>query len=64
MKFETPTNLINPDTCKKNIRTMADKASRSGVIFRPHFKTHQSISFFFGWRNCRLLYGNLTIFNR
>lgn len=44
MKFETPTYLINPDTCKKNIRTMAEKASRSGVIFRPHFKTHQSLT--------------------
>lgn len=43
MKFERPTYLINPEICKKNIRTMAEKASRSGVAFRPHFKTHQSL---------------------
>lgn len=42
MNFERPTYLINPEICKKNIRTMAEKASRSDVIFRPHFKTHQS----------------------
>lgn len=44
MKFERPTYLINPDTCKANIRIMAEKASRSGVVFRPHFKTHQSLA--------------------
>jgi D-serine deaminase-like pyridoxal phosphate-dependent protein len=43
MKFERPTYLINPDICKDNIRQMASKASRSGVAFRPHFKTHQSL---------------------
>lgn len=43
MKFERPTYLLNPDICKSNIRTMAARASRSGVIFRPHFKTHQSL---------------------
>ncbi len=37
-----PTYLINPDICKANIRAMTDKASRAGVAFRPHFKTHQS----------------------
>jgi D-serine deaminase-like pyridoxal phosphate-dependent protein len=44
MKFERPTYLINPITCKANIRKMAEKASRSGIIFRPHFKTHQSLA--------------------
>lgn len=44
MKFDRPTYLINPDTCKANIRVMTEKASRSGVIFRPHFKTHQSLT--------------------
>jgi D-serine deaminase-like pyridoxal phosphate-dependent protein len=44
MKFERPAYLINPDTCKENIRTMAEKASRSEVVFRPHFKTHQSLA--------------------
>lgn len=44
MKFERPTYLINPEICKVNIRAMAEKASGSGVIFRPHFKTHQSLT--------------------
>lgn len=44
MKFERPTFLISPDICKSNIRDMAEKAARSGVIFRPHFKTHQSLT--------------------
>ncbi|MFC1555173.1 alanine racemase, partial [candidate division KSB1 bacterium] len=26
----------------KNIKRMAEKAEKSGVVFRPHFKTHQS----------------------
>lgn len=42
MNFQRPTYLINPEICKMNIRMMAEKASRSGIIFRPHFKTHQS----------------------
>ena len=43
MNFERPTYLINADICKANIAAMAEKAARSGVIFRPHFKTHQSL---------------------
>ncbi|MFA6128470.1 MAG: alanine racemase [Bacteroidales bacterium] len=43
MKIIRPTYLINPETCKGNIRNMAVKAAQSGVIFRPHFKTHQSL---------------------
>lgn len=43
MKFERPTYLINPAICRTNIRIMAGKAALSGVIFRPHFKTHQSL---------------------
>ncbi len=35
--------MINPDICKRNLQIMAEKASSSGVIFRPHFKTHQSL---------------------
>jgi len=38
-----PTLVINEDICRANIRGMADKARTSGVIFRPHFKTHQSL---------------------
>lgn len=42
MNIQRPTYLINPEICKANIRKMAAKAALSGVIFRPHFKTHQS----------------------
>ena len=38
-----PTLLIREQICRANIRRMADKATAWGVIFRPHFKTHQSI---------------------
>ena len=38
-----PTLVINKDICRANIRGMADKARASRVIFRPHFKTHQSL---------------------
>jgi D-serine deaminase-like pyridoxal phosphate-dependent protein len=37
-----PTLLLNPAVAKRNITRMADKARRSGVTLRPHFKTHQS----------------------
>jgi len=38
-----PTLVINEDICRANIRGMAKKANFSRVIFRPHFKTHQSL---------------------
>ena len=41
--FKTPTLLIDPDKCKKNILAMVEKAKNNKLIFRPHFKTHQSI---------------------
>jgi D-serine deaminase-like pyridoxal phosphate-dependent protein len=37
-----PTLLVDEGRCRRNLRRMADKASASGVRFRPHFKTHQS----------------------
>ncbi len=37
-----PTLLLNEAICKANIRGIAEKAVKSNVIFRPHFKTHQS----------------------
>lgn len=37
-----PTVIIDEARARANIRTMAEKARRSGVVFRPHFKTHQS----------------------
>ncbi|MDT8323283.1 MAG: alanine racemase, partial [Bacteroidota bacterium] len=38
----TPTLLLDPAVCRKNIRRMAEKARGHGLLFRPHFKTHQS----------------------
>ena len=40
---DTPTLLIHKEKAERNIRRMADKAKRSCVIIRPHFKTHQSV---------------------
>ncbi|MBK8134444.1 MAG: alanine racemase [Chloroflexi bacterium] len=39
---ERPTLIVDVERVKGNIRRMAEKADRSGVRFRPHFKTHQS----------------------
>ena len=38
----TPVFLVDPIRALENIRRMAAKARTSGVVFRPHFKTHQS----------------------
>jgi len=37
-----PTLILNAETARRNIHSMAQKARESGVRFRPHFKTHQS----------------------
>jgi len=37
-----PTLLLSEAICRSNIKRIADKAKKSGVAFRPHFKTHQS----------------------
>lgn len=37
-----PTLLLDEQKCRRNIESMAGKARRSHVQFRPHFKTHQS----------------------
>jgi D-serine deaminase-like pyridoxal phosphate-dependent protein len=42
-RIKRPTLLLDESKCRENIRKMAEKARSSGVIFRPHFKTHQSI---------------------
>jgi D-serine deaminase-like pyridoxal phosphate-dependent protein len=42
LKIEKPTILLNVDQAKRNIQRMAEKATRQGIRFRPHFKTHQS----------------------
>lgn len=42
INISTPTLLINEQIVKHNLAVMLEKARRSDVIFRPHFKTHQS----------------------
>lgn len=43
MKITRPTLLVDEKKCRTNIRRMADRAASSGLTFRPHFKTHQSL---------------------
>lgn len=43
MKITKPTLLLNTEKCKNNIRKIVFKAKKNNLIFRPHFKTHQSI---------------------
>ena len=38
----SPALVVDEDKCRRNIRHMIAKARQSKVIFRPHFKTHQS----------------------
>ena len=37
-----PAMIVDKTRARANIRAMAKKARKSGVVFRPHFKTHQS----------------------
>ncbi len=37
-----PTLLLDERKTRQNISKMADKARQAAVVFRPHFKTHQS----------------------
>jgi len=37
-----PAMIVDESRARANIRAMAEKARRSDVAFRPHFKTHQS----------------------
>jgi D-serine deaminase-like pyridoxal phosphate-dependent protein len=43
-KITRPTLLLDEKKCRKNIEMMASKARSSSVKFRPHFKTHQSVT--------------------
>lgn len=45
MKFEIikPTFLVDKEACKKNIKKISSRINDSNSIFRPHFKTHQSL---------------------
>jgi len=40
--ISSPSLLVDKQKALKNIERMTQKAHRSGVRFRPHFKTHQS----------------------
>ena len=40
--MKEPTLLIDKQKCIENIKTMKAKADKAEIIFRPHFKTHQS----------------------
>lgn len=42
MIIERPTLLLDEEKCLRNIRNIVDKAARSDVRLRPHFKTHLS----------------------
>jgi D-serine deaminase-like pyridoxal phosphate-dependent protein len=44
LSINKPCLVLNSETCKRNIRDMALKAREKQLIFRPHFKTHQSAS--------------------
>lgn len=43
-KISEPTLLLDQKRCIANIRKMSAKADRNKVMFRPHFKTHQSVA--------------------
>ena len=42
MEFVRPTLLLDKEVCLRNIKRMASKAKAKNLLFRPHFKTHQS----------------------
>ncbi len=42
MKINRPTLIIDEKKARRNIASMAEKAKKLNLIFRPHFKTHQS----------------------
>lgn len=41
-RISTPTLILDKKKCLSNIQRMANKAKKHDLIFRPHFKTHQS----------------------
>jgi D-serine deaminase-like pyridoxal phosphate-dependent protein len=42
MEITKPTLVLSREVAQRNIENMARKAKKLGLIFRPHFKTHQS----------------------
>ena len=43
MKIQSPTLILDEQICRKNIEKMSVKSKANECIFRPHFKSHQSI---------------------
>ncbi len=41
-EINSPTLLLDEGVCRANIRSMAQKAGALDLLFKPHFKTHQS----------------------
>ena len=44
LEINKPTLLVNEEVVRKNIKEMVNKAKSNNIRFRPHFKTHQSIT--------------------
>ena len=42
MDIVRPTLILDKEVCLRNIERMAEKAKAKNLLFRPHFKTHQS----------------------
>jgi len=42
VKITKPTIILDKEKCIRNLTEMQEKAANSNVLFRPHFKTHQS----------------------
>src|SRR5436309_1748611 len=42
-EITTPAFLVESDVVQRNCEAMREKARRSGVVFRPHVKTHKTI---------------------
>lgn len=42
LPIERPTLLLDKDKARHNLERMIERAETGGVMFRPHFKTHQS----------------------
>ncbi len=42
LAIKSPTLVLDQEICRRNIQVMTAKSHQHDVIFRPHFKTHQS----------------------
>jgi len=43
MNMTRPTLLLDSYQCRRNLSHMVSKARQHNLVFRPHFKTHQSV---------------------